>query len=247
MTDLAADEWKRWWRFQQNPDFIAREIVGPLAIADLVAVQFDKTALVGRKDAGIRPTSDLLALRTILACRRASRSVSELADLLGVSHSAIRRATRLGQEHGSLLEHKAGRCIYRTSPAWKSPVRRMVAAELKRSDWRRAIHQAWAYQAWAHASWLILGQRPPQSAINKLCKSGIGLAYLNDNEKMNVVFRPTSKRRIAGVSSVWAAEQSLASALAAGADLPETPYTKPRQTESSVGSARLLSPAIAFH
>ena len=212
--------WSRWWGSRRAPDFVAREIVGPLAIADLVAVHFDQSALRDRRAAGIRATDDLLALRVLLACRRSASKASDLASLLGVSQSGVRRAVRIGYEIGAL--EGVGRTRHQTHPSWRPAGHRMVAVELKRSDWRRAAHQAWAYQAWANAAWLVLGQRPPASALIRLAGSGIGLAYLGEDERTHVVQRPTARRRVAGHASVWAAEQTLVHALASGAD-PLTP------------------------
>jgi hypothetical protein len=227
MTELVAGAAEKWWRFRQAPDFVAREIVGPLGVADLVAVQFDHNALRDRRNAGIRPTDDLLALRIIASCRRRSFSVAELAELLGVSDSGVRRAARVGWEAGALVEGGEGVRRYQTHPAWRPVGRRMVAAELKRSDWRRAIHQTWAYQAWANAVWLVLGQRPPQGAPAKLAQAGIGLAYLGEDEGLNVVVRPPRARRLSGIVSVWTAEQALRHALATGKEPGASPKRGP--------------------
>lgn len=234
MTELVAGAAEQWWRFRQAPDFIAREIVGPLGVADLVAVHFDHGAIKDRRNAEIRPTDDLLALRIIVACRRRPLSVAELADLLGISDSGVRRGARVGCESGALVEDGERVRRYGTHPAWRPVGRRMVAAELKRSDWRRAVHQAWAYQAWSNAAWLVLGQRPPQSAPAALAKMGIGLAYLGEDERLNVVIRPARARRLSGIVSVWTAEQALRHALASGAE--------PGANPSKRGCAKPLTP-----
>lgn len=223
MTDLVADATEKWWRFRQGPDFVAREIVGPQGVADLVAVQFDHGALKDRRKAGIRPTDDFLALRVIAASRRRPLSVAELAQALGVSPSGARRAARVGCESGGLVETTDGVRRYQAHPAWRPIGRRMVAAELKRSDWRRAIHQTWAYQAWANAVWLVLGQRPPQDAPTQAVQAGIGLAYLGEDEDLNVVVRPARARRLSGIVSVWTAEQTLCHALASGEEPAASP------------------------
>ena len=233
MTELVADATEKWWRFRQAPDFVAREIVGPLGVADLVAVQFDHGALKDRRKAEIRPTDDLLALRIIASCRRRSFSVAELAELLGISDSGIRRAARIGWETGALNEASGAVRRYRTHQAWRPVGRRMVAAELKRADWRRAIHQAWAYQAWSNAVWLVLGQRPPQDAPAEIAQAGIGLAYLGEDEELNVVVRPARAKRLSGVISAWTAEQALRHALASG----EEPAAGPTR-----GPARPIGP-----
>lgn len=218
MTDPAAAAAEFWWRFRQAPDFVAREIVGPLGVADLVAVQFDHGVVKDRRQAGISPTDDFLALRVIMSCRRTARSVSDLAGLLRISDSGVRRATRIGLESGALVED--GVCLrrYRTHDAWRPVGRRLIATELKRSDWRRAAHQVWAYQAWANAAWLVLGTRPPLEAASQMAESGIGLAYLGEDEQLNVVVRPGRAKRLSGIASVWASEQALRRALANGVE-----------------------------
>ena len=216
MTGVAEAAWSSWWRFRRWPDFIAREIVGPLAVADLVAVQFDHSALKARKRAGIGPTGDYAALAAIHACRRAKRRTADLASILGMSGSATRRALRIAHDVGAIAQTDDG--LHRTCDAWKPAGRRLVALELKKSDWRRATEQVWAYQAWAHAAWLVLGQPPPLSAVQGLTASGMGLAYIADDERIHVVLRPTTRRNQSGIATAWAAEQALEAALSAGFD-----------------------------
>jgi hypothetical protein len=215
MTAPAIAATASWWG-RGAPDFVAREIVGPLAIADVVGVQFDHAALRDRRSAGLQATDDLLVLRVLLACRGRARTASGLAAELDLSESGIRRAVRDGRELGVLVE--AGGRRHRTHDAWRPAGKRLVAVELKRTDWRRAAQQAWAYQEWANASWLVLGQRPPLSAVQTLIHSGIGLAYLGEDEKLHRVLRPAPRRRASVESATWAAEQALVHALAGGSD-----------------------------
>jgi hypothetical protein len=214
MTVPAIDAWAKWWRGRNDPDFIAREIVAPHGIADLVAIQFDRAALEGRAEAGIRPTNDLAALRVILACRRVPRSVSDLVDILCLSPSTVRRAIRIGCDTGALTD--SGGRQFKTKLAWDNLARRIVAVELKRTDWQRAIRQLWAYQEWASATWLVLGQRPPITALEALHGCDVGLGYLDEDAEMRVLLRPKTRRRLTGLFSIWAAEQALAHALTNG-------------------------------
>jgi len=216
MTLPAAEAWPSWWRGRQPPDFIAREVVGPHGIADLVAVQFDRPALRARATAGLHALGDLAALRVVLACRRSARPTVDLAEILGLSESGVRRAVHLAYEAGALED--AGDRRHRTNVSWRPVGHRLVAVELKRSDWQRAADQLWAYQGWASSTWLVLGKRPPMSAVKGLYDAGMGLAYLGESTQMQVVLRPKSKRRLSGVASVWASEQALEHALASGFD-----------------------------
>ncbi len=216
MTLPAANGWRYWWGGRTAPDFVACEIVGPLAIADLVGVRFDHQALQARREAGIQPTGDYMTIGVLLASRRCARKTSELAGILGISLSGVRRAIRLGYEIGALCG--VGQ-RHRTHDAWRPAALRLVAVELKKAEWRRARRQATAYQSWANAAWLMLGRRPPMSALAELAGSGIGLAYLDHDERARVVQRPSS-RRATGRARVWAGEQTLLAAIAAGVDTP---------------------------
>lgn len=216
MTVPAIGALSTWWMGRHDADFVAREIVGQLGIADLVAVRFDHGALRNRRAAGIRPCDDLLVLKVLLACRRGARSVRDLARILGYSESGIRRAVRDGRAAGALVD--VGDRRHRTHEAWRPAATRLVAMELKRTDWQRAARQAWAYQAWANASWLVLGQRPPLTAVQSLMGSGIGLGYLGDDGQLHRVLCPDARRHVTRDGMVWAAEQALVHALAVGAD-----------------------------
>lgn len=227
MTEPAVESWNSWWRGREAPDFIAREVVGRHGIADLVAVQFDADVLRARSEAGLLAVPDLTSLRAIEACRRAPRSASALAAALGLTLSGVRRAVQVAHDSGAL--DVTGDNRYRANPAWSRCVRRLVAVELKRSDWQRSAAQLWAYKEWASATWLVLGQRPPLTAVEVLRDTGAGLAYLDINAEMRVVLRPKTSRRIAGIASVWAGEQALSQAIAAGKNLTD-PVTVRRAT-----------------
>ncbi len=238
MTDLAVGAWNSWWLGKGPPHFIAREVVGPHGIADLVAVQFDAQALCARSEAGLSPVPDLTALRAIEACRRTSRSAPDLAATLGLTISGVRRAVKVAHDAGAL--DMTGGNRYRTNSAWSRCVRRLVAVELKRSDWQRAANQLWAYRQWASATWLVLGQRPPLKALEDLRETGAGLAYLDVNAEIRVVLRPKRSRKIAGIASVWAGEQALAQAIDADSDSID-PATVRRATARSEDELALLA------
>jgi hypothetical protein len=238
MTDAVARSRDAWWPYRQDPDFVAREIVGPLGVADLVAIRFDHSALRTRAAAGIRAVGDYAALSVVMACRRSSLRCRDLAEVLGLSDSAVRRAVRAAYEKGVLEDGGGGR--HRTHPAWAPLSHRMVAAELKRVDWRRAVAQVWAYQEWANSAWLVLGRQPPLSALQGLAGTGMGLAYLDETEAVRVVMRPTSKRAPSRVATTWAAEQALEHALASGFDPVPVPRARSTRGRAMSRGAQAL-------
>ena len=210
MTGAVEGAWASWWPYRGKPDVVAHEVVGPLAIADLVAVQFDQSALRARASAGIRPLSDYAALAAAFACQRAARRTADLVPLLGLGESSVRRALRLACEAGVVEAVDRGR--YRTHRDWSRVGHRLVALELKKAAWQRAAEQVWAYQSWANSAWVVLGQRPPRTAMEALAGSGMGLAYVDEDENVRALLRPKSRRYATSVASAWAAEQALEAA-----------------------------------
>lgn len=212
MTVPAREAGQAWWRGRRPPCIVADEIVGPDAIADLVGARFDAACVRRRKEAGIRPLTDPLALQAVLAGRRATLTTREMAEACKVTPSGIRRGIRLALEAGALVE--TTRFCYTTHPRWSPVVRRAVAVELKLRDWSRALRQAIAYRTWANAAWVLLAKRPPVVAIDVAAAAGVGLGTLSPDGTLTAWLRPEVRpARIPHWSSIWVGEQLLAAAL----------------------------------
>ena len=239
MTQLAADAARAWWGARRAPDFVAAEIVGPDAVADLAAVRFDRQRLLARVEAGIRPVVDVLALRVLDAARRTDKSAAQLAEECAVSISGVRRAISLALDSGALERRSGAR--YRTHSAWRPATTRIVAVELKLHDWTAALHQAQAYARWAHAAWAVLGRTPPDPALRAAREHGIGVAVLAPDGSVARLVRPASRpgSRLPW-ASVWAGEQVLARALDA-APMPVRGATAQRARPRDAAAVHLLS------
>ena len=215
MTGLATAASRWWWGARREPDFIAAEIVGPDAIADLAAVRFDHHRLQERVAAGIEPVVDVLALRVLLAARRRAMTTSELAATCRVSPSGVRRAMGVAVERGALV--REGRLKYQTHRAWGPGAARVVAVELKLQDWPAALAQAQAYSRWANAAWVLLARTPPPAALATAAEEGIGVAVLSASGEVALLARPAARRHPAQRwAAIWASEQVLARAVRAG-------------------------------
>lgn len=208
MTAPAADGWRAWWGSLNEPDLLVSEIVGPRAIADLVACRLDTPAVQRRSAAGISPITDLTALRVLLATTRRARSLSELSTVLRCSRTSVKRAAgicneaRAAQLDGPLLM---------PNPQWRPAATKLVAVELKKTAWTRAFQQARAYREWAHCSWVILGDRPVSEARAAAERLGIGLGFLTSDGTVEVVRAPSLMRhKRNNTLTVWAGEQVLA-------------------------------------
>lgn len=219
MTTPAIAASHNWWAGRSAADAVAREIVGPGAIADLVGIRFDRRALKARRKARIEPLIDALALQLVLATRRRAMSTRELADRFRVSPSGARRAIRIAIDKGAMVD--TGRAVA-VHPEWQPIGQRMVAVELKLHDWRRAFAQAVNYQGWASAAWVVLGRAPSEEALLAARRAGIGLGYFLGDSKVRTLVRARSRERLRSGdwASVWAAEQVLAEVEAGSAELP---------------------------
>lgn len=215
MTDLAAAACPWWWLGSRQHDFVAAEIVGPDAVADLVGIRFDQRRLAARDSAGIRPVTDALALHAVEACRDRIMSTQELAEACHVTPSGMRRALAVAVEANALVRHVRGR--YSRHPAWGPVGARLIAAELKLDNWRAAFQQAQAYLRWSNATWVLLARTPPAEAKLSAEREGLGLALLGADGKLKRLTRPRPVRRPRSAwAALWASEQALARALNAG-------------------------------
>jgi hypothetical protein len=211
MTAPARAADRLWWRGRRPPCVVADEVVGPDAIADLVAARFDTGALERRREAEISPLTDQLALLSVLACKRTPLSTAELAEQCRVTASGMRRAIRLATDAGAMVEVERFR--YRAHPRWSPVVRRAVAVELKLRDWMRAIRQACAYRGWANASWVILAREPPAAAVDAARSAVLGLAVLLPDGTAKSMIRPAVRTdRPTHWTSIWVGEQLVAAA-----------------------------------
>jgi hypothetical protein len=194
---------------------VAAEIVGPDAVADLVAVRFDQRRLAARAAEGISPVIDALALRAIDACQHGVWTTHELAAACHVTASGMRRALAITVEANALVRHGRGR--YARHPAWGPVGARLVAVELKLDNWRAAFRQAQAYASWANATWVVLARTPSAAAKIEAASEGLGLAVLGTTGTIERLVRPRVARRPhSRWAALWATEQALARAVSDG-------------------------------
>lgn len=242
MTELAAAACPRWWLGSRQHDFVATEIVGPDAVADLVGIRFDEQHLGARAAAGISPVTDALALRALQVCGRRVLTTRELADLCHVTPSGMRRALAVALEANAIIRQARGR--YSRHPAWGPVGARLVAVELKLENWRTALHQAQAYSRWANATWAVLARTPPDAAKQVADRHGLGLAVLGTDGKITRLNRPRAVRRPhSGWAALWASEQVVARAVSAGYRLDSYPPFTVEQAIPAGVEAASLQPA----
>lgn len=73
----------------------------------------------------------------------------------------------------------------------------IVAFELKLTDWKRAVKQAFRYKSFSNAAYVVLPSSSATSALNNLDffqKYDIGLAKFNSDKVLEIVFKPKGKK-----------------------------------------------------
>lgn len=216
MTSPAIAANGSWWGSRQDPDFITGEIVGPDAVADLAAVRFARGPVETRLREGIGPVTNALALQVLMFARNNPVTSAEVAEEFRVSRSTASNALSLGLELGAI--RKQAKHGYLTHPGWSPVTARVVAVELKLSNWQGAIRQAAAYSRWANSSWVILNRKPNAQAAETARSLGIGLALLSSDGKLRRIIRAVNARSpVDEFAAAWASEQIYGRALSAGA------------------------------
>lgn len=217
MTEPAAKLCSRWWG-RGGPDVIAREVVAPGAIADIVGCAFQQQTVRQRAEHCYQPILEWAPLACVSVCGERPRTTAELAAAIGMSVSGARKAAALAVAYGALV--RDGLVLSR-NPDWMPPAKRLVAVELKLTDWRKALRQATTYCSWADQSWVVMARSISVGLRDAAAEVGVGVALL-DGDVLRVVGRPARQRhnRFA-TARLLAGEQALAQLLV-GATTPAT-------------------------
>lgn len=129
-------------------------------VVDVLYVDIDREALSERQTSGLGPlhspseVSVINALQTLRGAESRPVPTEVIAGLVTVGDKHLRSAVLPGLAANGWIE--------RSSKGWsfigiRAPVvRQMVAVEVKRSDWRRALSQATSYAAFADSTYVAL-------------------------------------------------------------------------------------------
>lgn len=164
------------WLTSVGSSCIAREVEVGFGVPDLVAGVGDRQALRNRRRQAA-PITETVQLSLLEFCRTA-RSEDELRRWAPHGYSSLlRRAITPLVERG-LLSVRGGSARARSHP--KDPFEHLIAVELKLSDVRRGLAQAYAYRAFAEVSYLALpAQRLSQESMQRARHIGVGLLAIH--------------------------------------------------------------------
>lgn len=177
---------------------LVRELPSAIGIIDLVAVEFDASALEHRVRAGLGPLTLPLRIR-VLDLLRTDRPMraETLALRLGTTPAAVQRSTLGPLEECGAVELVGGRV--RATGAWRPVAKQMTAVELKLSKWRDALMQADNAAHSADRAWVVLDRARAAAAVaaeDHFRAFGIGLALVDRTGALEVVVRPRRRATV---------------------------------------------------
>jgi hypothetical protein len=184
------------------------EVQAMRGVVDLLFVEVDEQVVAARRTDQLPALTEVSAVSTLLA-------LTQLGALAGRDEAVEARdiAPKTSLSPGHLRRHVLPRLaetgwISRQGTGWvarrhyQPPARGMVAVEVKRSDWRRALTQAVAYAEFANASYVAL-DRSRVKDIRPLTQAfefaGVGLLTVSSEPHVegaeDTVTQPIAARR----------------------------------------------------
>jgi hypothetical protein len=161
-------------------------------IPDLVGIVFDEQECLRRRKLNLDPVENSTEISILAATSVRHFSFTDLASRVGVSASHLRREVvpKLA-EHG-WLDVTNSEVHIRHS--YNSLARLLVTIEAKKSNWRRALHQAMRHSASADVAYLALDSsksRPAERNVDELSSLGVGLLKVHSgNNEVELVAHP---------------------------------------------------------
>jgi hypothetical protein len=159
------------------------EVQTTRGVVDVVLAEFDEQAFQDRKGRGLIPLIGLTEASVVhaLAMRRITLTNSHvLANHVGVSAAHLRRAVLPNLRNAGWLR-QAGTDEWSLAFPYVSPLKRIIAIEVKRTDWRRALVQAASHVEFADVTYVALdGARGPDTSVfeDAFVRAGVGLIHV---------------------------------------------------------------------
>jgi hypothetical protein len=233
-------------------------------VVDILYVAPDLNVLNDRAQNGVRPVEEVAGVATLLALtaeghvryrdlsqadeRYLGASSRDLASRVPVTHSHLRRHV-LPQLVEAGWATREGRDRWLATMSYAIPMRRIVAVEVKRGEWRRALTQAAPHTAFADSTFVALdAARLPdlQVAAPAFTFAGVGLAAVaaHDGHDSVQVLLAAGKDRSTRLPRAVVAER-VAALRAAGLRSGPVTHVFGRVLTSSVDSDPRYGPSSA--
>ncbi len=203
------------------------EVQTSQGVVDLLLVVLDEAVVAARRATGLPALAEpaalaaVSALTTLAAVEDGEAPGATARDLaphvpVGVDH--LRRRVLPGlSEMGWVSQGEAGR--WRARLRYLAPLRQVMAVEVKRGEWRRALGQAVAHTAFADSTYVALdaARTPPLATLAPaFASAGVGLISVRASGRMTVERQLAARRRRAwnGAARALVGERVLALAAA---------------------------------
>lgn len=170
-------------------------------VADVIFAELDETILLGRKQLGVTSQVDISRVAVLhayaSATRRAKRFIASLgihdiSNAVGVSVAHLRRDVLPALSAAGWLQ-RTGRDAWTLAHPYVIPAKRLVAVEVKRSNWRRALSQASSHVDFADSTYVALDTiHIPQNTHWKSAFEYAGVGFIGIQATIATKTVPTS-------------------------------------------------------
>lgn len=194
------------------------EVPAVRGVPDLSVVRFNPEVVAARIETGVRCLTTHVEVRVVLALRRATMDLGQLAERLNLSRDYLRRSVLPMLVQLGWLETCAGGAI-RLRPTARPAGVRVVTVEAKLKDWRRAFAQARHQQLSADAAYIALDaahSRAPLGELQGIAERGIGVVIVDAETGEHTVAarpRPIYQRSSTAIGRMLVSERCLAMSL----------------------------------
>ncbi len=219
MTEPVIRQIARLWPRLGSRYTVSEQIPAARGIIDLVAAELDLRAVARRRRREIGPIlrPELIQILWVVRDGKPHR-LSTLARIGGWSPSVIGKLIPT-LESMRLVRVEKGHI--EGTGRWEPLGRRLLAIELKRTAWRRALRQASYFTFAADRTLVVMDARSRgaiQNQLDEFTKQRVGLAVVSSSGDLRIIRRAPRNRPIGWLHAllaefVWARSAQLSNGL----------------------------------
>lgn len=173
-----------------NTDIAVQEFAGGYGIADLV---FAKNFITGQNVINRKPLNNYYALKSYLSLpQNEPFTLSDIVKASGGGKTIGNTVTRILTSGNYIF--KEDKLFYKNETSLISPIKKLVAIEVKLRDWKQGILQARRYKSYTDECYLAILSRYEKNVDKRyLNQFGIGLILFNEeNGEIWIKQKPTN-------------------------------------------------------
>lgn len=178
------------WNIKKSQTNILEEVNLGFGIADLVISKISKN----QPTAASLTSFDILIYKIIETDSNVSMEL--LKSITKAKESQIKKSLEMLMVE-SYVDHKD--TFFQINKSYKSITEKTIAIEAKLKNWKRALDQAYRYKWFATQSYVVLDSKhvlPAHKNIEQFMKLNVGLAEINSNGVLKILFKPSEQKPI---------------------------------------------------